>query len=259
MIDVYAGELHTFDDHAEALADPARIAEMIERIKQGDAYLAREVIDREKLLKIREYLMQVGRSSLPNYAKIEQGAPNHHRLNFSDARSYVKGWFHQFTFFPWNQDVFNLFELAKPVYQMKNLLSGLPADKFQGMEPDDGCISRLSFQFYPSGAGYLNKHRDPVDHHQLVVPTMLLGRKGEDWSHGGAYVERADGELLMLDDQADIGDVLYFNAQLPHGVQPIDPEAELNHLDFRGRWMLLFAVNRLFGNTTISDAVDLES
>lgn len=258
MSTVFAGELHTFDDHADALNDPARIAEMIERIKQGDAYLARGVIDKQKLLAVREYLIRVGGSSLPNYAKIEQGAPNHHRLNQSDPRAYVKGYFHQFTFFPWNQDVFNLFELARPVYQMKNLLSGVEADKFQGMEPEEGCISRLSFQFYPSGAGYLNKHRDPVDYHQLVVPTMLMGRKGEDWTEGGAYVEKEGGELLMLDDQADIGDVLYFNAQLPHGVAPIDPDAELDHLSFRGRWMLLFAVNRLFGNTTISDAEDLE-
>jgi len=28
--------------------------------------------------------------------------------------------------------------------------------------------------------------------------------------------------------------------------------------DYRGRWMLLFAVNRLTGNAAIADAVDLE-
>jgi hypothetical protein len=49
--------------------------------------------------------------------------------------------------------------------------------------------------------------------------------------------------------------VVYFNAACPHGVEPIDPQAPLRWTTFAGRWMLLFAVNRLAGNTAIGNAI----
>ena len=55
------------------------------------------------------------------------------------------------------------------------------------------------------------------------------------------------------------GDVVYFNAACPHGVAPIDPDAPMRWTSFAGRWMLLFAVNRLAGNSAIANAVALES
>ena len=40
---------------------------------------------------------------------------------------------------------------------------------------------------------------DPVDRHQLTVPTMLLSKKGEDFQSGGLVVERAGGERVDVD------------------------------------------------------------
>jgi hypothetical protein len=51
---------------------------------------------------------------------------------------------------------------------------------------------------------------------------------------------------------------VYFNASCAHGVKPIDPDATLNWPSYAGRWMLLFAVNRLAGNTAIGNARDLD-
>ena len=87
--------------------------------------------------------------------------------------------FSSICFFPWNQDFFDFFELTKAAYKLKNLLSGLPEDKFLGNKPEDGCTSRIAFQFYPSSQGGLNKHRDPVDYHQLSVPILIMSKKGK--------------------------------------------------------------------------------
>jgi len=161
-------------------------------------------------------------------------------------------------FFPWNQDVFDLFQVFRSVYQMKNRLSAIAADRFLGIEPQDGCTARLAFQFYPRGGGFLNRHADPVDYHQLTVPIMQMSRKGEDFASGGLYVQMADGSDLTIDDVTDWGDVVYFNARCPHGVAPIDPAVPMRWHEYRGRWMLLFAVNRLASNAAIGNAVDLE-
>jgi hypothetical protein len=245
-------------DQAAFLNDEQSLAEVRKNIAEGDIYIVRRACDLDLLRDMRQYLVTVGQSSLPNYERIEAGAPNFHRMNRSDPRAYVQGCFHQFVFFPWNQDVFDLFSVFRPVYHLKNRLSGIPAERFLGIEPQDGCTARLAFQFYPRGGGFLNRHADPVDYHQLTVPIMQLSKKGDDFETGGLYIQMADGSDLMLDDIAEWGDVVYFNAQCPHGVAPIDPGAPLRWHDYRGRWMLLFAVNRLAGNVSIGNAVDLE-
>ena len=253
---LYAGEIHQINDHSEILNDPDCTNHMRQRLLHGDLYIARKVFEPKQLGEIKSYLTAVGQSSLPNYHKIEPGAPNFHRLNHCDPRAYVGGTFHQFCFFPWNQDVFNLFDLFGEVYRVKNVLSGLPSVRYVGKEPEDGCIARLAFQVYPKGLGTLNCHSDPVDYHQLTVPILQMSQKGTDYQTGGLYVVRESGEKIDLDSLTEPGDVIYFNAECPHGVLPIDPDIPANWLTFEGRWMLLFAVNRLFDNAKISDSAE---
>jgi len=254
-----AKDVHFIDDHEELVGNPKLISELRERILDGHTYIAKGVYEPALLDRIKSYLIDIGRHSLPNYQKIEVGCSNFHRLNDSDERAFVKGCFHQFAFFPWNQDCFRFFELFKQIYIVKNLLSNKEPLQFLGNQPDQGCIARLAVQLYPQGAGYLNKHQDPVDHHQLVVPTLVMSAKGEDYQEGGAYIESESGELIMTDELAGVGGVVYFNANIRHGVLPIDEKKELDWLSFQGRWMLLFAVNKLFDTQSVGNSVDMEN
>ena len=170
---MYIRDIHEFS-HNEVLSDLKLVAEMREGLLQGDVYIARRVTPKGTLLKIREYLVGIGRASLPNYRPIEPRCPNFHRMDRWDPRAHVGSCFHSFSFFPWNQDVFRLFDLFRPVYNLKNLLSDLPPDSFLSNEPDRGCTARLSFHYYPKGSGALNRHQDPFDYHQITVPIMLL-------------------------------------------------------------------------------------
>jgi len=247
-----------FDDLRAVLEDSRRVQELREGILAGDVYVFRHFLSLEKILEIRGYLEDVGRGSLPNYQRIEPNCPNFHRMDRWDPRAHVKGCMHYFSFFPWNHDVFGIFDLFRPVYHLKNLISGLPAESFLGWEPDRGCTSRLSFQCYPRGIGGLNRHQDPVDYHQITVPSMLMSQKGVDFEQGGAYIERNESERIVLDDMCDAGDVAFFNANAFHGVERIDPGAELDWLSFRGRWALVFTVNKLADNAAIGDSRDLE-
>ena len=245
-------------DIDKVLNNPETIQEIRKDIQNGDVYVLKNYFSKDLIYSIREYCKRVGQNSIPNYVPIKEGAPNFHRMNRLDKRAYVKGCFHQFSFFPWNQDYFNLFELTKKAYALKNLTSNHEADKFLDSKPEDGCTARLAVQFYPKGNGLLNKHVDPVDKHQLTVPIMIMSEKGKDFIRGGAYVEK-DGKKIILDEECEMGDIVYFSAEIPHGVLPIDPEDSTPWLDFQGRWMLLLAVNKVSGNTVIANAKDLES
>ena len=253
---LYAREVKTLELNDIPLNDAEFISTMRRNIEKGDGYIVKNAYRKEKLKNVREYLIQVGRHSLPNYHSIEKGCPNFHRMNRFDPRAYVKGCFHQFSFFPWNQDPFDLFESFKKIYHLKNKISGLPAEKFLSQEPDDGCIARLSFQFYPNGCGMLNAHADPVDRHQLTIPLMLLSQKGEDFEQGGGYVMESDGNKIIIDDLGGWGDVFLFNAQVVHGVESINPQEETDWISFNGRWILLFAVNRLTSTKDIANSID---
>ena len=104
----------------------------------------------------------------------------------------------------------------------------------------------------------LHRHSDPVGYHQLVVPTIVMSNRGEDFEHGGLFVEREDGSRVDIDDVAEIGDAVYFHAETIHGVAPVDPKESLDWLSFKGRWMGLIAVNRLHENQAVARSLDLD-
>lgn len=258
MTSVPATEIHLLDRTvAEVLDSQDLVASMRAEIAGGAVYVVPSGIDRHVLAELRGYLTRVGQSSLPAYHPIEIGAPNSHRMNDGDKRSHVHGRFHQFSFYPWNQDLFGLFELLAPSYHLKNVLSGLPACSFLGPTPERGCTARISVQFYPRGAGELNLHTDPVDRHQLTVPILELGRRGDDFATGGVFVTRADGSILDAQEHLTCGDLLLFNAATPHGVATIDSARPVAWHRFEGRWMMLLAVNKLHETSDIADSVDL--
>ena len=256
---VYATDVEFIDprEHAARIADPARIEAMRGSLLAGRVTVCRGLLSKERLEPIREYLTRVAEHSIPNYQAIEPNCPNFHRINDWDERAYVSGGFHQFSFFPWNQDPFRLFDLFKDVFHLKNLVSGLPADAFLARAPEQGCIARLSFQFYPRGVGGLTLHADPKDYHQLTVPVVILSERGVDFQTGGLGVGRADGSVVDLEGELSWGDVVYFHPQMPHEVARIDPDVEGDWLDFRGRWMVICAVNRLASNESIADSREL--
>lgn len=229
------------------LESEAACAAVAERLRRGEVLISRQVITAHSTRRITDYLAGVGRSSLPNWRPIEPGCPNFHRLNWDDERASVKAAFHQFSFFPWNQDVFRLFHLLRDVFRLRNRLCGADDNAFLSGDPAEGAVARFSAQFYPAGAGYMNGHTDPVGSYQLAVPILAMSEFGKDFHAGGLWVERADGSRLDIDPLVRPGDVIWFHPHRPHGVTTVDPDATLDWPAFRGRWSAILAVNGLPG------------
>lgn len=237
-------KINELDKPENLLTDPDYLNKTIEQIKKNEVFIYRNFFDSKIIEKLIEYLVNVGRHSIPRYEPITTGAANGHVINRWDPRATVQACFHQFNFFPWNGDIFDIFEKTKFMYQIKNVLSGHNSNSYMTQLPVDGYTRRVAFQFYPSGIGGLQKHSDPVGEHQLVVPTMNLNRKGIDFLSGGAYVE-IEGTKYFTDEVSGPGDVLFFNAQTAHGVEIIDEDTKPDWYSFKGRWMMLFALNSI--------------
>ena len=256
---MYARNIVTLPTHDHLLTDHKALAEVRAGIEAGDVYVLKNAIAPSKILRLRKYLSQVGTHSLPAFQAIRVGCPNFHRINNWDPRSYVKGGFHQFSFFTWNQDPIEMFKLFKNVYGVKNLLTGAPVESFLSELPEHGCSARLSFHFYPAGVGGLHKHSDPVGAHQLTETVVVMSRKGQDFRKGGGFCERADGSRIMVEEYADYGDVITWHCQVPHGVEKVDPEETPDWLAFEGRWICVAAVNSVTADSGVTNAADLGS
>ena len=252
------GEIFNFFEFKEVFGEND-IGQMRVILQDQRVVVIKNVWEQSFVKSIKNYLSNLGMNSIPNYNPISENCPNFHRLNRSDSRAAVNGCFQQFNFLPWNQDYFELFEKAKFIFYLKNLLSGLPksAFLFENHQADEHFTARIAFQFYPSGLGYLNKHADPVGQHQFALPNMVMSKKGEDFATGGTYFELNE-QRYYQEDTCEVGDVVFFDASLPHGVERIDAVEKGNWLDYKGRWMGLFSVNKFASNNIISSSLDLE-
>ncbi len=225
-----------------------------DKIIDGHIYILKNCVSQRFVGKLKDYLSNVGSNSLPNYEKIRVGAPNSHRINYWDERAYVKGCFHQFNFYPWNQDIFNLFHKFLDVYRIRNRVNGLAADQYLQWKPSSTVVPRLSFQFYPRAVGSLKAHIDPIDIHQLCVPSLVMSKSGVDFKSGGLFLESSNNSRVYVEKNASIGDVILFSADIPHGVETIDQGTEEDWSSFKGRWMMIFAMNKVNENVQIDDS-----
>jgi len=240
--------LREIEAPAAILQSEEAYAELSNQLEEGKILVSRQVLSPDLTRQIKSYLSTIGRSSLPNWRPLEPGCPNFHRLNWDDEHSSVRSAFHQFSFFPWNQDVFRLFDKLNDVFRLRNRLCGADENAFMSGDPADGAVARFSAQFYPSGGGYMNGHTDPVGEYQIAVPTLIMSAYGEDFNSGGLWVDLPDSTRIQVDPLAGPGDVIWFHPQRPHGVDPIDPDATLDWSAFHGRWSAILAVNGLPGS-----------
>ncbi len=226
-------------------------------ISQGRVVVLERSLPINVVMQLRDYLSVVGRGSLPSWQPLVEGCPDFHRIQRDDPRSYVKGVMHQFAFHPWNQSIPDVFEIFRPHFSLRNRLADLPAFENLLNTPRDGVVARVSFQFYPAGAGYLRTHSDPANEHQVVAPIVQMSRKGHDYSEGGLVVRDQSGELIDIDSQLELGDTVLFDPQIGHGVLAIDPGATVPWNNFQGRWMALISIIKTTFNNQIGNAVEL--
>lgn len=253
-----ASKVHTIKYSPQLLADSEFIKEIRQGILGNIGYVFTGVVERQLIDRIVDYLKCIGRGSLPAYHPLAEGCPNFHRVIQHDKRAFVKSLSHQFLFHPWNHDVFNLFEKMRPIYYLKNSIGGFERNAFLDTTPKTGHISRLSFVHYPRGGGMIKRHADPVGRHQLTVPVLQMSCKGEDYRIGGGYSIDEQGEVIDTDALMEKGNVLFFNAEVIHGVAPIDPDEELDWLSFRGRWSMLASIIKTVADKDTPNSVQLE-
>jgi hypothetical protein len=241
------------------IADPGRQRMLRELLAAGDIPVFKGVAKESELEPLIRHLHGVMINTLEGYTPIREGTSNYMRLSLGDERATVPLWAVSWSFFSWNRDLFLLYKRYAAVYRLRNLMSGYAPDTFISRRVEQGCAARLCVHFYPSGKGVLGAHTDPLGSHQIATATLVMSRRERDYSTGGFYVRRHDGERLFVEDALAPGDLYFCNPACIHGVETIDEGTAYDPLGRAGRWNMLFPVNKVAGNTAIGDSVNYET
>lgn len=106
-----------------------------------------------------------------------------------------------------------------------------------GFTPDaNGRALRPQMINYPVGGGFFDWHIHDLEPQRIGL-IVGLTKKGRDY-HKGATVFRCGEQVVAIDEFHDIGDIALFRYDLWHGVESIDPDAELDWSG-RGRWTMV--------------------
>ena len=138
--------------------------------------------------------------------------------------------------------------------RFRNLLYGLPVD-FAVETTEQGYWSCTRIQQYPRGGGFMVPHRDVYS--QIATteagmgyyqPMLLMSDPGEDFTEGGAYVDRG-GQRFQYERFCRAGDLIAYNGNSIHGVADIDPMLDLDLTHFSGRVVALVSLFRHLDGT----------
>ncbi len=236
---------YPFKDFREkALAEnPELVEEFVDAIYGGKVVVLDNAFTREQVMEIKDICYNFSKSvpDSPTQRMVED-CPDYHQI-FNGTMKPVDGYQavdRSYYFFPWNGDSLGLIERVREQWELSKIVNGFAPNEFSSNLPQDGIIDRLHIKHYPKGAGRISTHKDPVLALQ-VITAVHITQIGTDYQEGGYYALDADGKRQYLDPQLRSGCMVMFYPQLPHGVETVDPGAEVDWSSSEGRWfMLLF-------------------
>lgn len=210
------------------------ISELIE----GNVYVVRNAIDKDKLRTMRENVHQFGLTTEGSTQEIVDGIPNFHQIDDELEFYRLKKRAHVYHFFQWNEDTFGAFDLFKDVLDLYQVINGYGVEYFKDQSPSDDIVNRLQIHHYPSGGGYIANHRDP-DIFLKTIGITLMSEYGKDYKSGGLYLLDYRANKLEVDPIWNVGDTVLAYPTIWHGCTPIDEEESLDWKSIKGRWLFL--------------------
>jgi len=229
---------HVTQRDLESIKLDRDLSELKSLIDSHTPSIVRGFLSAEEAEIVRNHCGEMSARSEASNPTIEPGVSNFHRIDHNSPKSLVKGIYHGFMMFYWNEQTNPVAHLFKRLFRLRNLLSELPEEYALNDQSDDGFISIPIVLHYPRGGGYMQEHKDP-DVGQKLVISVCLSKQGEDFSSGGLYWVAPNGEKVWIDQLVEPGDALLFYPMDVHGIDPIDSDQDIDWSRQDGRWMMM--------------------
>lgn len=215
------------------------IAGVREAVKRDGYFIAKSLVPEATVREIREFWLAEYAKEQPEQVLIwtpYYGEPS----GILFDRSQTHRLFRSYDYL-WNPPQHALTrELALSLSRLRNRV--IETDERDGETfAVDHFATYVTTTYYPPDGGWLHQHIDDVPGHLHWHFQVPLTFRGTDYASGGLYYFDRAGNRVDVDGAVAPGDVLFFDATQPHGVDPIGPLAQGDAI---GR-MQMFAIPTL--------------
>jgi len=212
---------------------------IINNLYKGDAYLIKDAFPREFMTDLISDVHDYCTINEESFHKMLEGTPDfHRRITPELSKKYSIGSCkHSCYFYHWNEDPFSIFPAINARWRVLKSLMGLQYNEYEDNTPKDGVVDRIQVVRYPPQIGYLEPHVDAHQHQRLIF-SGYMSKRGVHYQDGGFYLINGSDEVINIEDQIDVGDILFCYASVYHGVAPCDLDVEPDWTKKDGRWFL---------------------
>ena len=107
---------------------------------------------------------------------------------------------------------------------------------------------------YPTGGGFLSQHNDreylyPKQMVNLLIPFSKKSKKQSKifphFKKGGLFYVKHRTKF-DIEKELDVGDLIFHNQKIDHGVSSVDPDSNFDLNSFCGRITLNFSIGKFF-------------
>jgi len=208
-------------------------------LKEGDAYIVKQVVDKEILKDLKNQVHNFGTQTKESWHDTKSGIPNFHQIDNELKYFKIKKIAHTYHFFSWNKDEPNVYDIFSEMLKLYQIINGHRDNKFPHEINNHDVVNRLQIHHYPSGGGYMDNHNDP-DIYLNTLAIIYMSKYGVDYQTGGLYFIDRNNLEVSVDKLTDIGDMVFAYPTITHGCKPIDSDESINWDYSRGRWLVLF-------------------
>jgi len=135
----------------------------------------------------------------------------------------------------------NLGKIFSYLISLRNRILGM--DEGFGNDPEqDGFWNACRIHHYPAGGGFMFEHRDTLFPKLLeesgcpfLQVLVVLSTRGKDFHTGGGFVDDRDGNRIFYENENSLGNIVFFDGSIVHGVDDVDGDKVMNFSSQAGR------------------------
>ena len=214
--------------------------DLFEKINNPEVFIVKEFYKSSDIKNLRDQAFQWGIETEPSWHPCVDGCPDYHRIHDNYAQAHVKSKMHAYYYHGYYEKNNAIFDFFGEIFDLKNYLAGYEKGTFIKNIPSQNQIARVNFHNYPRGGGHQAEHIDPVSKFTTLQTLVQASQIGVDYTKGGLYAREApNSDKVYVDEHTAMGDLMILSPGIPHGVEQVDPEAEINYSENSGRWIIL--------------------
>ena len=230
------------------------------KLDKYDVVIVKKFLDEKAKKSIFNFLKKTFyiRSDIRRSGEFQYLQKDYKRLDIGD--SYINQRVSRFLLYTeWNKNNLSLYTNINKIIDLRNNVIRTSKDnfeyKFKGYNSEDYkfCDMVRMIQ-YPTGGGFLSSHIDreylyPKQMVNVLVPFSKKTNKKKNYfpvfKEGGLFYIK-NKKKIDIEKFLDIGDLIFHNQKIEHGVSSVDPDQKFKLDEFCGRITLNFSIGKFF-------------